>query len=557
MTHLDKTRFDVLENLAVNKFGGISNAEKGVLELSAVTGEHIATSSRDRPDVRAAFLRWLLTDKQAFAQIAPLGLQVENVTIPTVLDLDSCNVPFPLQFRYCTFRNDLSLQYAKLPSLVLSHCTTQGMVLLNGAQIDNDFDCSCTHLLPVCNPSQPRVAPPPCDYPQPLSRGIGLDCLALNAEGARTGGSFILENVQSVGSIQLSGIQIGAHLDCRGATLNARGEALAAEAARITINVGLNQGFSCTGIIRFTNAQIGGDLNCSGGKISKLQCDRMRISGDIVWSGVRRVDTTELDLYGATVARLHDDRSSWPRDGKLHLDGFVYQDLVLHREPPSPEMIAQYKLVEPVTPLSARDRVDWLKLQPKGEIDRKQPWMQLALVLEANGNSNEARWVKYQFNRLQAQKTRIAFLTYPYDRLEEQPLWVLIFILLLWLFGSVVFWRAKRMGAMIPKGRNAETGKCRDAEAEEGSDQIVPFNPAMYTLENVLPVVKLGQDDVWMPNPRSERHTWFPDRAGLKWTRWLPGLNYSWLASLRWALILLGWALAIILGAAISGHFKS
>jgi hypothetical protein len=63
-----------------------------------------------------------------------------------------------------------------------------------------------------------------------------------------------------------------------------------------------------------------------------------------------------------------------------------------------------------------------------------------------------------------------------------------------------------------------------------------PFQPFVYTLENALPMAKLGIDDKWMPDP----------------TRG----SYLFLATSRWLLILLGWFYAGVLGAALSGRFK-
>lgn len=182
--------------------------------------------------------------------------------------------------------------------------------------------------------------------------------------------------------------------------------------------------------------------------------------------------------------------------------------------------------------------------------------MQVAKILEARGDSDGAKRVIYEFRRQQARSTFLLFrpATFIFDRLEEQPLRILFPIFLLWLFGLVIFWRARRMKAMSPKDKDAHD---EFIGSKPLSDQYTPFNSAMYALENVLPVVKLGQDDAWGPNPQAKPASWFPKQPRLAWTRWLPGLNYHWLAILRWTLILLGWALALILAGAIGERFKS
>jgi hypothetical protein len=45
-----------------------------------------------------------------------------------------------------------------------------------------------------------------------------------------------------------------------------------------------------------------------------------------------------------------------------------------------------------------------------------------------------------------------------------------------------------------------------------------PFNPVVYALENVLPVVKLGQDSAWAPDPEANG-SWLPE-----W-KWIDRLN--------------------------------
>jgi hypothetical protein len=130
----------------------------------------------------------------------------------------------------------------------------------------------------------------------------------------------------------------------------------------------------------------------------------------------------------------------------------------------------------------------------------------------------------------------------------------------LWAIGSVIFRRAARMRAMAPT--DAVT-RNRVVEIGGASDSYPPFNPEIYVLENVLPVVRLGQDSAWEPNPAAPPDSWLPEYIWLRqffdrssFTRWLVRLDYHRLAVARWVLILLGWAMALVLAAAITGIFK-
>jgi hypothetical protein len=69
------------------------------------------------------------------------------------------------------------------------------------------------------------------------------------------------------------------------------------------------------------------------------------------------------------------------------------------------------------------------------------------------------------------------------------------------------------------------------------------FQPFVYTLENALPLVKLGQDDKWAPDPRYRPTTRLT--------------SYRFLSGFRWFLIVIGWFQATLLATAIGSRFKA
>jgi hypothetical protein len=84
------------------------------------------------------------------------------------------------------------------------------------------------------------------------------------------------------------------------------------------------------------------------------------------------------------------------------------------------------------------------------------------------------------------------------------------------------------------------------------------FAPFVYTLENALPLVKLGMDDKWAPDPFHGGDAWFPGHGWSWCLQWLAMFNSYWfLAGVRWFLILFGWFQAAVLGAALTSRFKS
>jgi hypothetical protein len=123
--------------------------------------------------------------------------------------------------------------------------------------------------------------------------------------------------------------------------------------------------------------------------------------------------------------------------------------------------------------------------------------------------------------------------------LEEQPLRILYPILILAALSGTIFFRYD--------AHFAETSDTAFLATHTPQRQAKPysypkFQPFVYALENVLPVVKLGQDDKWAPNPAP--HVTSPRL-------------YMNLAAIRWFLILSGWVMGGILAAAVSARFRS
>jgi hypothetical protein len=419
---------------------------------------------------------------------------------------------------------------------------------------------------------------------------------AFDAEHIKVAGSLSLSKVSTRGQIVLRGAEIGGDLNCGGAHLDANGDALIADSAKIKGNVLVSDDFSSVGTIRFVDGQIGGNVDCIGASLSELNLERAHISGDLHWLGLDPSNVakaagpdrlkgtdTSLRLTGTSVTTLHDIRPSWPACGRLHLQDFVYSGLVLHEDQRDKSRIGTNDLIHlNDLPLTARDRLQWLLRQPEGDLDKAQPWHQLSKLLESNGDPEGSKEVLYEYRERLAKRGNFAqrLASFAIDSLVEQPLRVTYPIVALGLVGSFVFWRASRMRAMVPRDKDVRSD-LMEKQLPLASG-YPPFNPIVYALENVLPGVKLGQDDAWVPDDRATPQNWLPhlpnwfvtwvsrskltrwlvhaDPASLadRWriTRWLFLLNYTRLAILRWTLIILGWVLVGILTYAIGERIK-
>ena len=112
--------------------------------------------------------------------------------------------------------------------------------------------------------------------------------------------------------------------------------------------------------------------------------------------------------------------------------------------------------------------------------------------------------------------------------------WAFYWLVGLSLLGSVLFWSGYSCRAMAPTDKDAY---CFFRAQGRAPDYYQRFNAPIYSLENSLPFVNLGQKDNWTPDPNP--------RA----SRWMPGF----LRWFRWGQVLLGWLLATLFVAGVTG----
>ena len=114
----------------------------------------------------------------------------------------------------------------------------------------------------------------------------------LLADGLTTKSSVNLRDGFSAKSrVRLLGANIGGSLECVGGKFqNLGGEALSADRLTTKGNVHFQDGFSAEGEVRLSGADIGGDLNCAGGQFHNpdgdaLSADKMTVKGEVKLSG--------------------------------------------------------------------------------------------------------------------------------------------------------------------------------------------------------------------------------------------------------------------------------
>jgi len=302
-----------LEMLALAKFSPLSEAESRLLRAvpegnTAYCGpsenpkdpdNHPTHSDRwdEHRHIRATLIRWLCSDSTAKVCIDPRGIRIYAARIQGDLDLSFIKIPFPLVLLRCRLAGHFNLDVTEIPDLDLAgtwleklsaeyaaikgcivlkegfHST--GPIELSGVQIGGNLECNGGK------------------FNNPPKRGIQTSGDAINAENAKIVGDVLLrDGFSAFGSVWFSGAEIGGNLECWGGQFKnpplkghkkggaaQSGMALNAGSIRVQGDVLLSEGFHAKGTVIFDGAQIGGGLDCEGGKFENPALKDINDSG--------------------------------------------------------------------------------------------------------------------------------------------------------------------------------------------------------------------------------------------------------------------------------------
>ena len=325
-----------------------------------------------------------------------------------------------------------------------------------------------------------------------------------------------------------------------------------------------------SGEVRLVGAKIGGPLDCDNLRISNpgkvaLALIRVETGGALFLRGRASID----GIMNCTAARFRaivDEEGCWPKRGDLNLSGCMYDSFQMN------------------APVSARARLRWLRLQYASDCPSDflpQPFEQCALVLREMGHADDARVISIQKERLQRRAERLRartprrqvmwlrdWLLGSTIRYGHAPMLALVWLLGFWCLGTLVSaltyhehafrphislmrrpewltcagtfgssWSAASMREPVV-GRALANESQLECFLRQPEAQSYPrFNPAVYALDTLLPVVSLQMDDYWAPDETK---------------RWgYPALVYQWFQ------ILIGWTLTFLTVSGLSGLVKS
>ena len=375
--------------------------------------------------------------------------------------------------------------------------------------------------------------------------------VALNADRISVKGNVLLHSgFVAEGEVHLVGAQIGNNLTCdAGVFKNPGGTALNADCINVRGFVFMRNGFSAEGEVNLLSAQLGDNFECDGGSFRNacgkaLHADRISVQGDVLlrngfradgevslassvtkgtleWAGVANPERASLDLNHATAGAIRDDKASWPGPGKLSIDGFVYQHIVSGMT-------------------DVKSRLSWLALQNPFT---PQPYRQLAQVMRNAGVDRGMRRVLFTMeDRLWREEGTfpVGWVRWPLSLVVGYgyyPLRALAGLLILVVLGWAVFAGASSAGSLVPKDQKAYDFFVANGHAPAYYE---PLSPLVFSIENSLPLVRLGQIDYWQPNPK-------PPAAGSIFT------SARLLFGFQRLQVLLGWILATLFVAGVTG----
>ncbi|MEV7318534.1 oxidoreductase [Streptomyces sp. NPDC093970] len=460
--------------------------------------------------VRARIVCWLLLDGPPALAGRVAALKLAGLRVTGTLDLAGGTVTPYVELRGCRFDDEVLLPEAHFTTVRLVDCAVPR---LEAARVRTEGDL---HL-------------PRCRFlggVRLTDAHIGTDLLlnqavvyrdrsgrAIAADGMTVGQDLQADLLEAYGELSLRSAKVGVSLSLRGARLRNPNGRFALNAPQLTVGRTLYltpagvggpwlsgttpargtriQRFECQGGIRLDDGRFGDAVD--------LERARFTFTDDHELS-LRRVQAPELRflgeepqrgrvlLSGARTVNLVDRATSWPGPGRLHMGGFAYENLV------------------PQGPFPLTRRLGWVAAATAEY--NPEPYERLATVLRGAGEDEDAREVLLAKQRRRRETLPVAakFWGYAQDLTVAygyRPGRAAVWMAVLWAAGTLAFAHAPH--PPMTSGGHPD------------------WDPALFVLDLLLPVIDLGQVGQWR----------------------LSG-GWQWAAA---AMILLGWILATTVAA--------
>ncbi|MGW1071715.1 oxidoreductase [Streptomyces sp. NPDC002537] len=445
--------------------------------------------------VRARVVALLLLDGPPAQPGRVSALKLNGARITGTLDLSGGKVGPYVELQNCRFDHQVLLPESHFTSLRLVGCVlprleaarlrTEGDLHLPRCVVQNGIRLTDAHIGTDLLLNQLVV--------RRDRRG-----LSIAADGMTVGQDVQAELMRSYGELSMRGATIGVSFSLRGSTLSnpygrralnapqltvertlyltSAGYASAAFASGFTPPYGIAttpergtrvQRFECQGGARLDDGRFGDAVDLSQARfvmeadqelsLRRIQTPELRFLGE--WAQRGRVV-----LSGARVVNLVDRADSWPGPGGLVMAGFSYENLI------------------PMGHFPLERRLEWVAAATPEYAP--EPYERLAGALRGSGEDAEAREVLLAKQRRRRETLPLAGKSWGY--LQD---WMVAYG---YRPGRAAVWMAVLWAAATVYFSHHRLEPLKEHESPA-------WNPALYSLDLLVPLVDLGQGQAWRP----------------------------------------------------------
>ncbi|MFJ2115411.1 MULTISPECIES: oxidoreductase [unclassified Streptomyces] len=444
--------------------------------------------------VRARVIALLLLNGPPALPGRVAALKLRGVQITGTLNLAGGTIAPYVELNHCRFENEVVLPESHFTTLRMVGCA---IPRLEAARLHTEGDLH----LPRCR----------------VERGIrltdariGTDLLiseidvrpdrlgrAIAADGMYVAQDFQADRIETYGEVSLRGATIGVSMSLRGSRLRAAEERRAFNAPQLTVERSLHmtgawisedpgtsgltppygtgtgplfgarlQRFECRGGVRLDDGRFGDAVDVDQARFFLSPTEELSLRR-IVTPELRfkcdRVEEGRVVLSGARIVTLVDMSTSWPGPGGLAMGGFVYENLA---------PFGHFPLVR---------RLEWLTAATPEY--SPEPYERLAQVLRNTGEDADAREVLLAKHRRRRETLPLAGKLWGY--LQD---WTVAYG---YRPGRAALWMAALWGASTLVFAHHPPAPLRPGEHPV-------WNPGLYALDLLIPVIDFGQDGYWL-----------------------------------------------------------
>lgn len=529
---------------SLSDFPDLTAAEKQLLRAcragaAAVIGNRCPTKPTKQNSIRGEFIRFLALGGDEDAPVHEHGVDARGAYVTGVIDLTGCRIQSGLSLTVSTLADPFIAHDARTLGLDFGGSSicgfaadrisiSGGLSMCDGFRSSGGISIQRATITGLLNISGATI-----------SHGGSSQKTCIDANGVyirgsiRVGGRF-----SSIGQLSFDNAEIVGNFILTESDLDGDGgHTLDLNRAVIHGNLVFGKDFRSVGMIQMHGLHIEGALDCDGASFLAhgdspiaLHANGMRVGSGFFWKRIKDL-RGEINLNAVRAYSLNDDISSWTgfsNTATFALNGFSYDR------------------IGSGSPTDARTRIEWLTLpRPTRHADLfwPHPWDHLVKVLRNMGHIEDARLIaiakQQRLRRLRLIGSRIPNQKYRGLRLWMDKIWAAFsnhlarilhrayglfagygyrpFRTVMWLVGvctalSLVYYAGRDQGLFGPTspiihanqlfencGGSGEAGKQFWTECEHMPVEYTRFQPFLYSMDVILPLVNLQQEDDWAP----------------------------------------------------------